>query len=162
MARISIKGDEVRSVRKDSTTVDAIFFDGNVLENLEPRRLFPVSGGNKYITLLDKDNKEQAVIRDVDALIPESREIILACLSEYYMIPRILKVLDRTEKFGILKWTVETERGTAEFTIQNRHNDIKIFYDGRVLVRDSNDNRYEIPDYRTLDRHSLKLLGYDL
>ncbi|MBP1587835.1 MAG: DUF1854 domain-containing protein [Clostridia bacterium] len=162
MARISIKGDEVRFVRKDSTTVDAIFFDGNVLEDLEPRRLFPVSGGNKYITLLDKDNKEQAVIRDVDALIPESREIILACLSEYYMIPRILKVLDRTEKFGILKWTVETERGTAEFTIQNRHNDIKIFYDGRVLVRDSNDNRYEIPDYRTLDRHSLKLLGYDL
>ena len=162
MARISIKGDEVRFIRKSGTTVDAVFYDGRILEDLEPRRLFPVSGGNKFITLLDKDNKEQAVIRDADALIPESKEIILECLAEYYMIPRILKVLERTEKFGILKWKVETERGVTEFVIQNRHSDIKIFYDGRVLVRDSSDNRYEIPDQKTLDRRSKILLSYDL
>lgn len=162
MDRIYINGDEARFVLREMPRLDVHFYDGNVIEDVEPRRLFPVSGGNKYVTLLDKDNKERAVIRDVSQLMPESRELVEMCLSEYYMVPKILRMVDRTEKFGILKWTVETERGVATFTIQNRHNDIKIFYDGRVLVRDSNDNRYEIPDYRKLDRKSFTILSYDL
>ena len=162
MDRIYINGDEARFELIEAPRLNVYFYDGNVIEDVEPRRLFPVSGGDKYVTLLDKENKERAVIRDVATLMPESREIVKKCLGEYYMIPRILRMVDRTEKFGILKWTVETERGIATFTIQNRHSDIKIFYDGRVLVRDSNDNRYEIPDYRKLDRTSQNLLGYDL
>ena len=162
MDRIYINGDEARFELREAPRLNVYFFDGNVIEDVEPRRLFPVSGGNKYITLLDSDNKERAVIRDVSLLMPESRELVERCLDEYYMIPRILRMVERTEKFGILKWTVETERGIVTFTIQNRHSDIKIFYDGRVLVRDSNDNRYEIPDYRKLDRKSLSLLSFDL
>ena len=162
MDRIYINGDEARFELREAPRLNVYFFDGNVIEDVEPRRLFPVSGGNKYVTLLDNDNKERAVIRDVSLLMPESRELVERCLDEYYMIPRILRMVERTEKFGILKWTVETERGIVTFTIQNRHSDIKIFYDGRVLVRDSNDNRYEIPDYRKLDRKSLSLLSFDL
>ncbi len=162
MDRIYINGDEARFELREAPRLNVYFFDGNVIEDVEPRRLFPVSGGNKYVTLLDSDNKERAVIRDVSLLMPESRELVERCLDEYYMIPRILRMVERTEKFGILKWTVETERGIVTFTIQNRHSDIKIFYDGRVLVRDSNDNRYEIPDYRKLDRKSLSLLSFDL
>ncbi len=162
MDRIYIKGDEARFIRRDTCRVDVEFFDGNKIEDVEPRRLFPVSGGDKYITLLDGDNKEKAIIVDLDRLMPESQEIIRDCLKEFYLVPKIVKVKDRTEKYGVLKWTVETDRGEVTFTIQNRHNDIKIYYDGRVLVRDSNDNRYEIDDYKTLDRHSQKLLGYDL
>ena len=162
MARFYIEGEEVNIVRKDTCLVDVFFYDGNIIENVEPRRLFPVSGGNKYVTLLDSDNKEKAIIRDMDRLLPESKQAIEECLEEFYLVPKIERVLDRSEKFGILKWTVETERGIVTFTIQNRHHDIKIFYDGRVLVRDSNDNRYEILDYKKLDRHSQQLLGYDL
>lgn len=162
MDRIYIDGDEARFEIKELPRLDVYFFDGSVIEDLEPRRLFPVSGGNKYVSLLDRDNKERAVIRDVSHLMPESRAAVEKCLDEYYMIPKIVRMIDRTEKFGILKWTVETERGEVSFTIQNRHSDIKIFYDGRVLVRDSNDNRYEIQDFRKLDRKSRNLLSYDL
>lgn len=162
MDRIYIKGDEVKFIRKDTCKVDAIFWDGTTIENLEPRRLFPVSGGNKYITLLDEDNKERAIIVDVDKLLPEAQEPILECLREFYLVPKILRVIDRIEKYGTLKWVVETDRGIVTFTINNRHSDIKIFYDGRVLVRDSNDNRYEIENYLQLDKHSRKMLSYDL
>lgn len=162
MARFYINSDEVKFIRKDSCLVDAVFYDGRVIEDLEPRRLFPVSGGSKYITLLDKDNKEQAIIRDLAALIPESKEIIEDCLKEYYLIPKIEKLIERSEKFGVLKWTVDTDRGRQSFTIQNRQYDIKVLYDGRILVRDSNDNRYEIPDVKKLDKHSKKLLGFDI
>ncbi|MBS5842928.1 MAG: DUF1854 domain-containing protein [Clostridiales bacterium] len=162
MARLYVNGDEVRFTRRDMCSVDAEFYDGKRIENLEPRRLFPVSGMTRYITLLDEDGKEQAIIRNIDTLMPESKKVIEACLREYYLIPKIKRLIDSTEKYGILKWTVETDRGMCSFEIRNRHSDIKMLYDGRVLVRDSNDNRYEIPDYRTLDKHSMVLLNTEL
>lgn len=162
MARLYIDGDEVRFTKKDMCLVDAEFYDGRRFEDLEPRRLFPVSGLTRYITLLDADGKECAIIRNLDTLMPESKKVIEECLREYYMIPKIERVIDSSEKYGILKWTVETDRGMRSFEIRNRHSDIKMLYDGRVLVRDSNDNRYEIIDYRKLDKQSLLLLNAEL
>ena len=158
MSRIYINSDEVMITKGEGNLVDVQFYTGEKLEGLEPRRLFPVTGLRRYITLLDEEGVEKAVIRNVDDLIPESRDIILSCLDEYYLIPKITKLLDSREKYGILKWKVETDRGIKEFDIRNRHHDIKTLYDGRVLVRDSDDNRYEIPDYNKLDKKSYKLL----
>lgn len=162
MARLYIDGDEVRITKRDFCCVDVEFYSGQKLEKLEPRRLFPVSGLTKYITLLDENGKEQAIIRNVDALMPDSKNVIKECLQEYYLVPKILKLIDINEKLGMLKWTVETDRGTHTFEIRNRHSDIKMLYDGRVLVKDSNDNRYEITDYKSLDKHSLSLLSSEL
>ncbi|MBE6632931.1 MAG: DUF1854 domain-containing protein [Ruminococcaceae bacterium] len=44
----------------------------------------------------------------------------------------------------------------------NRHSDIKFLYDGRVLIRDTNDNRYEIEDVKALDRRSQRILSGEL
>ena len=162
MARLYIDGDEVRITKRDFCCVDVEFYSGQKLEKLEPRRLFPVSGLTKYITLLDENGKEQAIIRNVDALMPDSKNVIKECLQEYYLVPKILKLIDINEKLGMLKWTVETDRGTHTFEIRNRHSDIKMLYDGRGLVKDSNDNRYEITDYKSLDKHSLSLLSSEL
>lgn len=159
MARNYVGGDSVRFTRKALTLVDMEYYDGHVVTDLEPRRLFPVSGGDRYITLLDKKGKEQAIIRDVNSLLPESAEIIRAVLREYYMIPEITAVLDVSEKYGTITWTVITERGERTFQIQNRHSDVKQFYDGRILIRDTNDNRYEIPDWTKLDKHSRHILN---
>ena len=145
MARLYIDGDEVRITRRDLCSVDVEFNGGKTIENLEPRRLFPVSGMSKYITLIDEKGKEQAIIRNIDTLMSESKKVIDACLREYYLIPKITRILEVTDKFGLLKWTVETDRGNQTFEIRNRHSDIKLLYDGRVLVRDTSDNRYEIP-----------------
>ena len=162
MARLYIDGDEVRITRRDSCSVDVEFYGGKTIENLEPRRLFPVSGMSKYITLIDEKGKEQAIIRNIDTLMSESKKVIEACLREYYLIPKITRILEVTDKFGLLKWTVETDRGNQTFEIRNRHSDIKLLYDGRVLVRDTSDNRYEIPNYKQLDKHSLMLLSSEL
>ncbi|MBR3919719.1 MAG: DUF1854 domain-containing protein [Clostridia bacterium] len=162
MARLYIDGDEVRITRRDLCSVDVEFYGGKIIENLEPRRLFPVSGMSKYITLIDEKGKEQAIIRNIDTLMSESKKVIEACLREYYLIPKITRILEVTDKFGLLKWTVETDRGNQTFEIRNRHSDIKLLYDGRVLVRDTSDNRYEIPNYKQLDKHSLMLLSSEL
>ena len=158
MARLYIDNDMARFTRKDICLVDVELYDGRFFENLEPRRLFPLSGLEKYITLLNEEGVEQAIIRDLKTLPPEERKVIENCLREYYLIPKISKINDITEKYGVLSIDVETDRGHSLIEIRNILHGIKLLYGSRVLMRDSNDNRYEIPDLRQLDKRSRQLI----
>ncbi|MHB1485633.1 MAG: DUF1854 domain-containing protein [Saccharofermentanales bacterium] len=159
MSRLYIEGDEARFIHKDIYLIDVEFFSGEKLEDLEPRRLFPLSGLTKYITLLDEKGVEKAIVRNIDTLIPESKAILEDCLKEYYMIPKINEIIDCNNKFGILKWITDTDRGVCEFTINNIHSDIKVLYGNRIIIRDSNDNRYEIPNADLLNKKSKGILN---
>lgn len=133
--------------------------DGTVVENLEPRMLFPFSNQDMYITLLDENEKEYGFVRKMDEIDEPSQKALKECFKEYYMIPRITAILDCEDKFGVLKWKVDTDRGIVSFQIRNRHSDIKpMGKTGRVLIRDSNDNRYEITDHTKMDPKSLRIL----
>ena len=146
----------------ENNIVELVLADGRSFPELEPRRLFPVSAADKYITLLDTEGVEIAQIRDLCDLNGESRSVINNSLADYYLVPIITKILDVTEKFGTLRWTVETDRGVKSFEIRNRNHDIKVYSDGRVRVRDSDDNRYTIPNYKALDSRSRALMIADL
>ena len=146
----------------ENNLVNLVTADGRSFSELEPRRLFPVSAGDKYVSLLDTEGIEIAIIRDLRELNTESRAVVDASLADYYLVPIITKILEVSEKFGTLRWTVETDRGIKSFEIRNRNHDIKVYGDGRVRVRDSDDNRYTIADYRELDPHSRKLMIADL
>ena len=153
--------DKCKILRYENNLVTLIR-DGEKFEPLEPRRLFPVSNLNTYITLLDKDGTEIAIIRSLDDLDKDSREIINESLIDYYLVPTITRIIDVHEKYGTLRWTVETDRGIKTFDIRNRNHDIKVYPDGRVRVRDADDNRYVIDDYRALDQKSRKNMLADL
>ena len=159
MGRIYIDKYTGKIERTDVYLVRLTIKDGTVIEDLEPRRLFPITKTDMFITLLDKDEREVGFVRDLNELDPDSRRVLEECFSEFYMIPKITQINQCEEKFGSLKWFVETDHGTVAFRIRNRHSDIKLLYGtNRVLVRDSNDNRYEIKDYTKLDAHSQHLL----
>lgn len=158
MERIYIDKDMARFTRRDLTLVDMELSDGRCFEKLEPHRLFPVSVRDKYITLLDEGGVEQAVIRDVNTLPKEQRELIEDCLAEYYLIPKILRIHDCHERFDGLTLFTETDRGPANIEIRILLKGFRM--DGvRVLVRDINDNRYEIPDITRMDNLSRQILG---
>ena len=158
MARLYVEYDMARFTRKDITHVDMELYDGRKFENLEPHRLFPLSGLEKYITLLDWEGIERAIIRDIRTLPESERKIIEDCLKEYYLIPKVTKINDCREKFGVVSIDVETDRGHAVIEIRNIIHGLKLLYGKRVLFRDSNDNRYEIPDLGQLDKRSRQLI----
>ena len=158
MGRIYIDQYTGKIKRSDIYLVTLTLKDGTVIENLEPRRLFPVTNAEMFITLLDREEKEVAFVRDLQELDPASADELRKCFKEYYRIPKVTRLLESDEKFGSLTWRVETDRGIVSFRIRNRHSDIKCLDGKRVLIRDTNDNRYEIPDYTALDIHSRRLL----
>ena len=158
MPRLYIDNDMARFVRKDIALVDMELYDGRYFENLEPRRLFPVTGLEKYITLLDSAGVEQAIIRDLNTLPPKERKIIEECLNEYYLVPKISKIIDCSEKYGVLNIQAETDRGEVLIEIRNVLSGLKLMYGTRVLLRDHNDNRYAIPDLQQLDKNSRMMI----
>ena len=154
-----IDSTEARITENDGILVDVEFYgSGEVLRGLEPRRLFPISGLDKYITLLDSEGNEQAIVRDISSLLPESRAVLESSLREYYMIPRIRRFINMSENFKIWMWTVETDRGEYTFEVRDHNNTVKMLFDGRVLIKDASDNRYEIPDINALDSRSRRMI----
>lgn len=151
-----------RITASENNLVDLTLASGENFPRLEPRRLFPVSRTESYITLIDENGNEAALIRELRDLDHKSLGIIEQSLNDYYLVPYITAILSATEKYGTLHWRVETNRGIKEFDIRNRNHDIRIYDDGCVRVRDSDDNRYVISDYRKLDRHSRSYLIADL
>ncbi len=159
MERIYIEYDMARFTRKDLTLVDVELYDGRKFENLEPRRLFPTSGLEKYITLLDESGVEQAVIRDLRTLPPQERKVIEDCLREYYLIPQIQQIVSCDERFDGITLHTLTDRGYADIEIRILAQGLKFIQGYRVLVRDVNDNRYEIADVTRLDKRSQHILN---
>lgn len=157
--RIYVTRETGRIERTDVYLVRLTLNDGTVYENLEPRRLFPVTDLDHYITLLGEWEKEIAMVRSLDDLDADSRRALEEVFKEYYLVPFITAIKQCDDKFGSLKMTVETDRGEVTFRIRNRHNDMKVLHGTRrMIIRDSNDNRYEIRNLDALDKKSQSLL----
>lgn len=154
------KNDKITKCENNLVTLT--LQNGEVFEKLEPRRLFPVSRIDQYITLIDKNGREAAVIRSYDSLNKESAHTIRESIDDYYLVPYISKLISVTEKSGTLIWETETNRGFKKFEIRDRNHDIKIYKDGCIRIRDADDNRYIIEDYNALDKHSKALLSSDI
>ena len=153
-----VEGPDIRLTPNDVIFVDVEFYTGEKYTGVELRRMFPITGLTKYIALVDSEGEQIAVIRDLNDLMPESKAVAEKCLEEYYMIPRITRFIKMSEKFKIWMWTAETDKGVYTLKIRNHITAVKPLYDGRVLIKDANDNRYEIPDVKELDKKSLKMI----
>lgn len=155
MNRLYLENDNARiTLNEDNDLLDVELFSGQTYTGLEARRLFPITGGDRYITLLNEAKEEVAIIRDLNTLMPESQKAVRHALERCYLVPKISAFTSIHEKGGKLSVSVQTDHGPCTFEVRNYSQSIKTLYDGRVLICDTNDNRYEIPDIRTIDRKS--------
>ncbi len=162
MPRLFLTGNDLKITTHDKIFADAEMFTGEKYYNLEPRRLFPISGVNDYISFLDENGEEKFILRHITDLPEDQQALLQNCLWEYYRIPKITRIIERKDTTAIWTWTVDTDRGVFTFEITNVLAGIKLFYDKRVLITDSKDNRYEIPDLYKLDPKSQKSIQLEL
>ena len=86
MSRKYVDGDSVRFTPSSFCQVDAELFGGERINALEPRRLFPLSGPDRYISLLNEEGKEQMIVRSLDSLdkkVPKRSERALPITTVY-------------------------------------------------------------------------------
>ena len=121
-------------------------------------RCFPLTAGDRFIALRDRDNSEVGIVEDLAALDDESSAVLAAELERAYFRPEITAVHAISEQYHVPAWQVDTNRGPRRFEIRSSRRDIRVMPHCRILIRDADGNQYEIPDYRRLDQASRVLV----
>jgi len=149
----------VRRIERDAAGLMVVHLEGREEPVLDARlaRCFPWSLSDAYLSVRDPEGREVALVRDLDDLDPESRQVAEAELRDKVFNPRIRRVLDCRHEFGISSITAETDRGKVTFQIRGR-DDVRLLSPTRALFRDVDGITYEVPDFNRLDPASQRHL----
>jgi len=119
--------------------------------NVQVLRAFPLSHPSRDIVLRDGGGTELGIIDDLAAIEPAGRALLEGALEGRYFLPKITRIDSIIERFGSSVWIVETDRGPVTIHTKAMHEAISELGASRFMVRDIEDNRYEIPDLAKLD-----------
>ena len=119
-------------------------------------RCFPFETPDEYISVLNKDGREYAMIRNLSEMPAEAQEIIRAELDRKYLCPTVTRIKSLKEKLGYSFWEVETDKGDMSFSMHDTYRNIARVGDGMLIISDVDGNRYRIDDVAKLDRKSFK------
>jgi len=122
-----------------------------------PMYSFPLSLRDQYISLRDMGGNELGMIKNLDELDKDARKLLEEELRKRYFTPLIREIKSISDKFGVVEWEVETDRGPKKFITRSLHDSLKESGTG-LIVTDMENNRYEIRDHSQLDPHSLAIL----
>lgn len=123
-----------------------------------PVRAFPLTAADDGISLVGGDGRERLWIERLDDLPAAARTLLQQELKARDFAP-LLQRLHAVSSFGVPStWRVGTDRGDTSFVLKSEE-DIRRLEDGSLLIASSSGVQFRIPDLRTLDRGSRKLLG---
>jgi hypothetical protein len=121
------------------------------------RRAFPWSGRDEHISIRNSEGKELLLIERLDALESNLRNRVTNWLDRHSFIPKITRINQVDVRFGFQQWDVETDRGRAQFRVQERE-DIRFLTDGRFAVKDADGNVYELKSLDQFDAASRRAI----
>lgn len=153
-----LRSEQVNITGVQNGLVNVNLVNGIKLENITPKKLFPITRPNNYIVFSDeKEDNNKYILNDTINLDPASKETLENALSRRYIIPVIEIIENVNEKNGLFTWDVATDRGQRKLEIRNIAVNVKSFND-RVIIRDIDENKYEIVSKTSLDTKSYKNL----
>lgn len=126
---------------------------------LQVVRTLPLTRPSEWIVLREEDDREIGVLQSMDELEPGDRALLQEELQRLYLRARVTAIHRAEARFGIITWDLETEFGRKMVYVRDRQN-IRPLADGRVILIDIHDGRYEIPPLDELDeasRHWLEI-----
>jgi hypothetical protein len=119
-------------------------------------RCFPFETPDEYISVLNKDGREYAMIRRVSDLPEDAQKIINDELERKYFCPVIEKINSLKEKLDYSFWEVKTDMGDMNFSMHDTYRNIARVGGGTLILTDVDGNRFRIEDVSKLDRKSFK------
>ena len=148
---------KIRICRDESGRLKLIFEDGEKVTIKRVVRSFPLTMPWRYIIMIDENDREIGLLKSIKGLDEHSKKILKEELERVYFIPKIKRIRQIKEEFGVLIWDTETDKGPRRFEVTSRRN-VKKIGKRRIIIRDADGNLYDIPDYAKLDQKSLILL----
>ncbi|MGI6082828.1 MAG: DUF1854 domain-containing protein [Limnochordia bacterium] len=134
--------------------------NGQIHEKVRLVRSFPLSDERRFIVLLDAEGEEIGIIENLDACRPEVEQLFSQLLEDTYLVPVITKVHSLSYTGLVPVWDVETDRGPHRIEMRSRRDLTAL--GTRIMLRDADGNRYEIPDYTRLDLRSRRIVEEEI
>lgn len=121
---------------------------------------FPFTQPGKFISLRENDEKgrEIGIIEDMSKLDEASRALIEEQIKLRCFMPVITKIVNVKDKYGFAYFDVLTDRGECRFTAHIFSGDIINLGDKRIIMKDVDGNRFEIPDLSKLSSSERKMI----
>ncbi len=120
-------------------------------------RPFPWSSPDQFVSLMNDEDQEEALIRDLCDLDEGSRSVLVTALAQISFVLDVTAVERIDTEFEIRNWCVRTEQG--EYRFQTKHDDWPYpLQDGALLLRDLDGNLFRIQNPARLDARSRQLL----
>lgn len=120
-------------------------------------RALPLSRPDEFLSVRG-DDAEVGLIRRLADWPDDQRQVIADELHRRYFRPVLQQVHELGELGGQYHWDVTTDRGRVKFSTENPRQCAQLLPDGRWIVTDTENNRYEIRSLARMDRHSRRLL----
>lgn len=124
-------------------------------------RCLPLTRPHEFISIQDEEGNEIGVIADLADLSADSRRAVEEALELYYLNPRVLRIHKVEAKNGIITWNLETDLGPKTVHVRDRQN-IRPLPDGRTILTDIHNAKYEVPRGEELDARSRQWLEIEL
>lgn len=123
-------------------------------------RTFPFTAANEFLSVRTADEKqtELGMIEKLEVFDGNTVKMLEGQLAIRYFMPKIIKLISIKEEYGHAYWQVVTDKGECSFTTPSGSAGSVIRKENRVIIRDSEQNRYEIPDLMKLTTKELKKL----
>ena len=121
---------------------------------------FPFTAPDEYLSVRTADDKgeEIGIIENINDFDKGTVSLIKKQLEIRYFMPEIIKVYSVKEEYGHTYWSVLTNKGKHKFTSPSGSSGSVIRKENRVIIKDSDQNRYEIPDITKLSAKEMKKL----
>ena len=130
-------------------------------------RMFAISHPDQFISLRftspDDRVREVGIIRDLKEFPEDARALIHTSLNKQYHEQMVTRVHSVKNRFGMLFFDVETQRGREQFTMPWRHDRAEDYGQTGKLLLDVYDNRFVVPDVSALpplDKRRLRSFIY--
>jgi hypothetical protein len=121
-------------------------------------RLFPLSEPEAWLSVVNKENKEVGIIRNLHHCPHDALALIRQELSRRYLVPHILRIISCRDQFDITFFEVETDRGRITFQLRRQQENVQRPLPHRLTLIDIEGNRYDISDINNLDAESRRFL----
>ncbi len=146
-------------ISRDCDGILKLSIDDRSYHGVKVRCAFPLFDSNHYLIFYDSDDREIGIVKDMEALDPESRNLVKVELSRRYFIPSIQSINSIRKEFGVTHFDVETDRGSRKFMVKERRTNVASLGLRRLLITDVDGNRFEIRDLAKLNPRSIALLS---
>jgi hypothetical protein len=136
-----------------------VLIEPNGLEHrgVEVVRAFPFSAAEECVSISDSNGRELVWIERLTDLSIETRAILEQELNRRQFLPKILRIQRVSSSTEPSEWTVETDRGSTHFLL-NSEEDVRRVARHGALIQDTLKVRYWIPDVRSIDARSQRIL----